>query len=90
MPQGIIGLRSKYGPGIGAMAVALGFFFLIAPATAHAYIDPGSGALIWQGLVAAGVGALFYLRRFFQALRGKRSSAKLTDEPGEGSSETPR
>jgi len=29
---------------------------------AHAYIDPGSGALIWQMLFAAFVGALFFAR----------------------------
>jgi len=31
----------------------------------HAYIDPGSGALIWQAIVAGFVGAGFYFRRFF-------------------------
>jgi len=30
-----------------------------------AYIDPGSGALIWQAIVAAFVGAGFYFRRYF-------------------------
>ena len=30
-----------------------------------AYIDPGSGALIWQAIVAGFVGAAFYFRRFF-------------------------
>ena len=28
-----------------------------------AYTDPGSGALIWQALVAGFVGLLFYVRR---------------------------
>jgi hypothetical protein len=43
----------------------------------HAYIDPGSGALIWQAIVAGFVGAAFYFRRFFGRLfsRGRR------DEP---------
>jgi len=30
---------------------------------AMAYTDPGSGALIWQALVAGFVGLLFYVRR---------------------------
>jgi hypothetical protein len=30
-----------------------------------AYIDPGSGALIWQAIMAGIVGAGFYFRRFF-------------------------
>jgi hypothetical protein len=40
----------------------------------HAYIDPGSGALIWQAIVAGFVGAAFYFRRFFERLfsRGRR------------------
>ncbi len=36
---------------------------LCAPAAAHAYIDPGSGALIWQMLIAAFFGGMFYFRR---------------------------
>ncbi len=28
-----------------------------------AYIDPGSGALLWQMLVAAAVGVLFYVKK---------------------------
>jgi hypothetical protein len=40
----------------------------------HAYIDPGSGALIWQAIVAGFVGAAFYFRRFFSRIfsRGRR------------------
>ena len=30
-----------------------------------AYIDPGSGALIWQAIVAGFIGAGFYFRRYF-------------------------
>jgi hypothetical protein len=30
---------------------------------AEAYMDPGSGALIWQTLLAAAIGASFYFRR---------------------------
>lgn len=28
------------------------------------YIDPGSGLLVWQMIVAAMVGALFYIKKF--------------------------
>jgi hypothetical protein len=34
---------------------------LLLPGKAHAYIDPGSGALVWQMLVAAFFGLLFYV-----------------------------
>ena len=41
-----------------------------------AYVDPGSGHLLWQMLVAAAVGALFYIRQFREFLG--RMAAKLT------------
>jgi hypothetical protein len=44
---------------------------------AHAYIDPGTGSMLWQLLFAAGVGSLFYLRKaiaWVGRLRAKRKS----------------
>jgi len=48
------------------------------PATAFAYVDPGSGMLLWQGLIAA-IGAVIVfarspwqtLKRLIERLRGK-------------------
>ena len=40
---------------------------------ARAYTDPGTGALVWQMLVAGFVGALFYFRRFSSWVKRKRS-----------------
>jgi hypothetical protein len=42
--------------------VILSLMFLTALPDAHAYIDPGSGALLWQVLLAAIIGAVFYIR----------------------------
>ncbi len=36
---------------------------------ARAYTDPGSGALIWQMLVASFVGVMFYFRRLTSWLK---------------------
>jgi len=36
--------------------------------TALAYVDPGSGSLIIQMLIAGVVGALFYFRKAFHSL----------------------
>jgi hypothetical protein len=54
---------------------------LLAMADAHAYIDPGTGSILIQGLIAAVVGGLFYARsawgrikRFF--VRGPRPEDK--------------
>ena len=38
----------------------------------RAYTDPGSGALIWQMLVAGFVGSMFYARRFTSWIKRKR------------------
>ena len=44
-----------------ALAVVL---VLLTEPRAYAYTDPGSGALLWQALVAAFIGAGFYFRKF--------------------------
>ena len=39
---------------------------LLLPACASAYTDPGSGALLWQMIVAGFVGMMFYARRILK------------------------
>jgi len=52
-----------------------------------AYADPGSGLLIWQGLLAAFFGCLFYLRRILKRLK-KRANTRAEErgERGDGAS----
>ena len=38
---------------------------------ARAYTDPGTGAMIWQMLVAGFLGAAFYFRRFTTWFKNK-------------------
>jgi hypothetical protein len=48
---------------------------------AHAYVDPGSGLLLFQGISAAISGALFYFRRRLKSLFVKpqaKSEAETT------------
>ena len=58
---------------------------IISETRAYAYTDPGSGALLWQLLVGAALGLLFYFRKIMYWVRtrvsgGKNSSAvKATD-----------
>lgn len=40
------------------------------PSAAYAYVDPGSGSLILQMLMALGVGAMFYFRRIKHYIKG--------------------
>jgi len=56
------------------MLAAVLLFIVASERPAHAYTDPGSGMLIWQGLVAAFLGASFYFRKFFFKLFGKKPS----------------
>lgn len=44
------------------IAIAIVAFATARPACG--YTDPGSGALIWQMLIAGFVGSFFYIRRF--------------------------
>ena len=48
-----------------AVAAVLLLAVLLHPRAAHAYIDPGTGSLILQGLIAAFVGAAFALKNFY-------------------------
>jgi hypothetical protein len=57
--------------------VLLLLILLFAPGRAHAYIDPGTGSLLWQLLFAAGVGSVFYLRKTFSWLRKLRPRRKV-------------
>jgi hypothetical protein len=45
---------------------------LLIPTALCAYTDPGSGALLWQMLVAAFVGVMFSLRRMAERFRSRR------------------
>ncbi len=49
---------------------------LALPFGARAYTDPGSGALMWQLLVGALVGATFYFRRLVSWLKTKKRDGK--------------
>lgn len=65
---------------------ALVVLALFAPGTAHAYIDPGTGSLLLQGIlgaIAAGMVAVsFYWQRFkdFVSGRPRRDAQETTSE----------
>lgn len=50
-------------------AIASGAILLIVTGRAHAYGDPGSGALLWQMALAAMFGGMFYIRRILNWFR---------------------
>ncbi|MBX9600513.1 MAG: hypothetical protein K2X35_05905 [Bryobacteraceae bacterium] len=62
-------MQSQSQPPVMALLLML---LLFTADSALGYADPGSGALIYQALVAAFLGASFYFRRFFEKLWRKR------------------
>jgi hypothetical protein len=57
--------------------------FSTTPFPAHAYLDPGTGSVLLQGLIAAlaGVAAtgVFYWRKMTGFIRGWRGNARRAD-----------
>lgn len=51
--------------------LALAAFFCIP---AQAYVDPGTGGLLLQGLIAISVGIVFHVLRFFGIVKPKKSN----------------
>jgi len=54
---------------------------IVTERTAHAYVDPGTGAMLWQVLFAAGVGSLFYVRKVFAWVGSLRKRKKSVVAP---------
>ncbi|HYP27271.1 MAG TPA: hypothetical protein VE262_11180 [Blastocatellia bacterium] len=49
---------------------------IVAETKVFAYTDPGTGTLIWQVVMAAIFGAMFYVRRFIAWFRSTRNDAQ--------------
>lgn len=52
--------------------------FLVLPGQLYAYIDPGTGSLIIQTLIAAFVGGIFVIKTYWQKIK-----AWFSDNPAE-------
>jgi hypothetical protein len=71
-------------PGLTDIVVAAASFIAATEAPLGAYIDPGSGALIWQAILAAFFGGAFYFRRFLGRLTfWKKGDKTETDHAAE-------
>ena len=62
---------------------------VVSETRVYAYADPGSGALIWQILVGASIGVMFYLRTLIRWVRGLKSKRNADDNtvPSEAENE---
>ena len=62
-------------------------FGSIFPLTAFAYLDPGTGSIILQGLIAAVAAAGFFMKTYWFKLKsffGKSKSKSFADEEDAG------
>ncbi|MCB1182913.1 hypothetical protein KDM41_05730 [bacterium] len=66
------------------MVATLAALVLLAPAAALAYVDPGTGSFVIQGIIAAIVGAGVALKVFWHRITGlfggKRRAADDDDD----------
>lgn len=60
------------------------FLSLLFQESAHAYIDPGTGAIILQALAAAGVAILVFGKRIYYGIRGMLRKSEATNSDAEG------
>ncbi len=44
---------------------------IVIPQSVSAYLDPGVGSMIWQLLVAVGLGLVFTLKMYWQKLKDR-------------------
>lgn len=66
-----------------ALSVCLLFSILcLCERPAHAYVDPGSGLVLYQTLSATIVGILFHFRRRINLLLGRDDRTKIESETG--------
>jgi len=62
------------------------FVALVFPVTALAYLDPGTGSIILQGLIAAIAAGLVVIKAYWYKIKtffGKKDARTLVDEEGE-------
>jgi len=50
-------------------AIAVAGMLMLTPATAFAYIDPGTGSFVIQGIIAAVVGAGVFFKLFWGRIK---------------------
>lgn len=60
---------SQFSKGFTKVFFALILFQLVLPSTAYAYIDPGSGSMIIQFVIAALLGTLFAIKTFWNRIK---------------------
>ena len=63
--------------------------FIVCPNVSHAYLDPGTGSIILQGIIGAIVGALAFFSTGLERVKnaiGKLTGKKKKEDDGKTSS----
>jgi hypothetical protein len=68
-------------PLLPALLIAMSVF-LIVPQQAYAYIDPGSGSLIWQVVIAALLSGGFLIKTYWRRLKQLVGRTEVSQEEG--------
>ena len=77
------GLKMSYVKLLMTLLALFILFYLIYPQKVHAYIDPGSGSIIIQVLIAAFFGALFAVKMFWKRIKIFFNNLFSTDSKNE-------
>ena len=61
---------------LGSITALAAGILLVSTGEAHAYLDPGLGSMLLQGLIAGIAGASFLASRYWQKLKALFSSSR--------------
>lgn len=64
-----------------ALLIAMSFF-LFVPHQAYAYIDPGSGSVIWQVVIATLLSGTFLIKTYWHKLKRLVGRTEVSQEEG--------
>ena len=62
------------------MPFIIGLFLLLIPATAYAYLDPGTGSIIIQSIIAAMAAGLYAVSGYWHKLKSFFKKNKKKDK----------
>jgi len=68
--------------GTCAGLVALLLLLVGTERPAQAYVDPGTGMMIWQAVGAAALGCAFYFRKLFSWFRPRKKETEMDRQGG--------
>ena len=66
--------RSRLGPALGFLVL------MLIPTTAFAYIDPGTGSFVIQGIIGAVVGGAFVLKVFWKRIKAALTGKSVEED----------